>query len=157
MKPSVYIEKTIIGYLTIRPPKEVSVLSKVMETKRWWAQARQRFEVFTSELTVRESSAGDPVAAGERINLLNQLPTLLSKKASVALAEHLLTKGALPAKARADAEHVAIAAVSGMDYLLTWNCRHIANAALRKLIEQVCRDRGFEPPIICTPSQLAWE
>jgi hypothetical protein len=71
-----------------------------------------------------------------------------------ALARHLITQGSLPPKAAVDALHIAIAVVNGIDYLLTWNCTHIANATMRRRIDAVCRQDGYEPVVLCTPEEL---
>ena len=122
-------------------------------TKTWW-NARGGLELFASQLVVREAAAGDPTAAAPRLEVLRGLKILELAPEATALAEQLLRRGGLPRKATADAFHVAISVVEGMDYLLTWNCRHIANATMRGKIEAICRDEGFEPPIICTPEEL---
>lgn len=106
---------------------------------------------------MQECQAGDPQAAADRLAALRGLP-LLEQKAEVAeLAEALVRGVPLPEKAAADALHIATAAVHGMQYLLTWNCAHIANVALRPQIEAVCRAAGYEPPLICTPEELPTE
>jgi len=112
------------------------------------------FDLFVSEIVIREVSAGDKTAAKERLKLLENIAILELSEGATQLAEALLRQVPLPAKAAVDSLHIAIAAVCGMDYLLTWNCAHIANAVLRGGIESVCRDRGHVPPRICTPSEL---
>jgi hypothetical protein len=154
MKPTVYIETTIVGHLTSRIPADALVAGQMLTTRKWWTVARPHFEVFTSELVLAEASRGDPTASAERLAALTDVPLLSIPDPSADLADALVARGALPMKARVDAAHVAIAAASGMEYLLTWNCRHLANATLRSRIEQACRERGFEPPIICTPLEL---
>jgi hypothetical protein len=154
VKPTVYIETTIVGHLTSRLPSDVVIVGQMLATRKWWDESRHQFELFTSQVVLDEVSAGDPQAATERLAAVSSLALLLISEESQELAELLLTRSALPSKARVDAAHVAIAAINGIEYLLTWNCRHLANATLRARIEQVCRDRGFEPPIICTPLEL---
>lgn len=107
-----------------------------------------------SELVLEEVAAGDPIAAAARLKVLDGIPEIGLTDQVAAIAERLLTKAALPNKARLDALHIAAAAIGGMDYLLTWNCTHIANPALRSRIEAVIRSFGYEPPIICTPQEL---
>ncbi len=101
-----------------------------------------------------EARAGDPEAAQRRLAVLERLPLLDVTDAAIALAATLITGQALPAQATQDALHLALACVHGMEYLLTWNCTHLANARLRSRIEQVCREAGYVPPIICTPEEL---
>jgi len=126
----------------------------MLETRNWWQKTRNNFEVFASEIVLDEASQGDPQAAAERLNAVSSIALVPVTEAARALAKLLMIRGALPAKARVDAAHVAITATNGINYLLTWNCRHLANATLRTRIEQVCREQGFEPPIICTPFEL---
>jgi hypothetical protein len=154
MKPTVYIETTIVGHLTTRLPNDQVVAGQMLATRKGWEQSRSDFEVFTSQIVLDEASEGDPQAAAERLDVMKSVPLLPISDAAADLAERLLASSALPSKARVDASHVAIAATNGIEYLLTWNCRHLANATLRARIEQVCRDHGFEPPIICTPYEL---
>ena len=125
-------------------------------TREWWAR-RDGFDLYSSRLVVQECQAGDAQAAADRLAALAGIP-LLEQGAEVAeLAEALVRGVPLPPKAGADALHIATAAVHGMQYLLTWNCTHIANAVMRPRIEAVCRAAGFEPPLICTPEELPTE
>ena len=123
-------------------------------TVAWWDEQRTRYELFTSQVVLAEARAGDPEAAQRRLAVLERLPLLDVTDAAIALATMLITRQALPAQAAQDALHVAVACVHGMEYLLTWNCAHLANARLRSRIEQICRDAGYVPPIICTPEEL---
>lgn len=154
MKPTVYIETTVISYLTGWQRKDSSISDDISATRKWWDHSRERFELFTSAAVNEEAAAGDADAAAARLAILHTLPELSITDAATTLAETLIMHSALPSKARVDALHIAIAAVNGMNYLLTWNCRHLANATLRTKIEQVCRQHGYEPPIICTPKEL---
>jgi predicted nucleic acid-binding protein len=153
-KPTVYIETTIAGHLTSRLPKQFDVAAQMLATREWWEQDRPNFDCYTSPVVLDEVGRGDPIPTAERLEKLAALPLVFGGQQVDELAELLLARAALPAKARYDAVHLAIAAVNGMDYLLTWNCRHLANATLRGKIEQVCRDSNVEPPIICTPVEL---
>jgi len=112
------------------------------------------FQLVCSQIVQQEAAAGDPSAAAERLALIQSLPMLTIAPDVDALAADLVRKVPLPKRAQTDALHVAIAATNGVDYLLTWNCRHLTNALLRSRIERVCRDNNFEPPIICTPAEL---
>ena len=120
----------------------------------WWDKRRSEFELLVSELVVAEAEQGNADAARRRLDLIAELPSLEVDAAAADLQAALIAGGALPQGADVDAFHVAVAAVNGVDYLLTWNCRHIANAAMRPRIEQICRNCGFEPPVICTPIEL---
>ncbi len=153
MKYKVYIETTIPSYLTAWPSRDLVKAAQQQATREWW-RTRDRFDLLASQLVIEESSAGDPQAAKERLEALAGIPVLRISKAATALAGRLVERVPLPDKAAADALHIAIAVVGGVNYLLTWNCRHIANAAMRHRIETVCRTEGYEPPVICTPVEL---
>src|SRR5262245_55107615 len=153
MKPRVYLETTIPSYLTAWPSRDLVRAAHQQITREWW-ESRQDYELFVSQLVIRECQAGDREAATARLEALEGLPLLEQGVEAESLARALLDGVPLPVRATADALHIATAAVHGMDYLLTWNCTHIANAALRGRIGSVCRDAGFEPPAICTPEEL---
>ncbi len=126
-------------------------------TRKWWDESRVTFELFVSELVIGEMSVGDPDAVKRRLAAVENIPELALTNQAEELAAKLLEGAALPQKAKADALHIAIATVHGMDYLLTWNCTHIANAIMRPRIESICRSAGYEPPVICTPPELVEE
>jgi len=153
MKARVYLETTIPSYLTAWPSRDLVRAAHQQITREWWGR-REGYELFISQLVVRECQAGDKDAASERLAALSGLPLLEQSEAVEALAQALRDQVPLPERAMADALHIATAAAHGMDYLLTWNCTHIANVTLRGRIEAVCRDAGFEPPAICTPEEL---
>ena len=157
MKQRIYVETSIISYLVSRPSSDVRVASSQVITLQWWEERRAAFDLFVSEFVLAEVSLGDPTAARLRLDVIKGIPELGATEAVRELGEALLTEGPIPAVAEIDAYHIAIAAVNGMDYLLTWNCRHIANAAMRSDIENVCRRHGYEPPTICTPQELMEE
>jgi hypothetical protein len=123
-------------------------------TIEWWETRRPSYSVFASDLVISEASRGHPEASHRRLASIADLPLLQISEDVRALAQALIESHALPEKAETDAYHVAIAAVNGVAYLLTWNCMHIANAHTRPRIENTCRTLGYEPPIICTPLEL---
>lgn len=123
-------------------------------TTEWWELRRPNYSVFASDLVIAEASSGYPEASQRRLAAIADLPLLQISENVRALAQALIDSHALPEKAEADAYHVAIAAVNGVAYLLTWNCTHIANAHTRPKIETTCRTLGYEPPVICTPLEL---
>jgi len=153
-KSKVYIETTIIGYLTSWLRKDPLIVGQQKLTREWWDHERKEYDLFTSAVVRLEAAAGDPTAAAERLEVVDKIDFLNITPESIALAQGLLSRLAIPATEDRDAAHVAIAAVHGINYLLTWNCRHLANATLRPKIELVCREQGFEPPVICTPQEL---
>jgi len=154
MKPKVYIETTVISYLTAWTARDVVAAGHQQITRDWWQNAADRFELVASELVVNEARAGDPEAARSRLATLDSVTLLDITEEALELAQHLLKSGAIPEKAAEDAVHIAIAVTNGVEYLVTWNCRHIANATMRSHIDTVCRRAGFEPSIICTPDEL---
>jgi hypothetical protein len=156
MKPRAYIETTIVSYLTARPTRDLVRAAEQEITREWW-DARQAFELYVSQLVLDESAAGDADAAARRLVALREAAILDTSEEAIALGRHLVVAGGLPTKASADALHIAVAAVHGLDYLLTWNCTHIANARTRGKIEGLCRAAGYDPPMLCTPMELMEE
>ncbi len=154
MKRKVYIETTVVSYLTARDSEHIYVLSKQHETRRWWSKKRERFDVFASELVVQEAGKGNLVFAKERLDLLATLPMLSASSEAASLAALLVEGKAVPQNATDDAGHIAIATVHGMDFLLTWNFRHINNALKKNHIKAICRAEGYTAPEICTPEEL---
>ena len=123
-------------------------------TREWWRDAPERFNLVASQLVVAEAGAGDPDAARIRLEALKTVALLAATAAAESLAQTLVDLDALPRQAADDAAHIAVAATNGVDFLVTWNFRHIANAAMRARIEHACRSAGYEPPVICTPNEL---
>ena len=156
MKSRIYLETSVISYLTAWPSRDLVRAGHQETTREWWA-TRTTFELYISQLVLEEAAAGDPAAAAKRLEALRDVPVLELTTEATGLGRDLVLEAALPAKAAADALHIAIAAVQGMDCLVTWNCTHIANAMMRPRIEAICRANGFEPPIICTPLELLEE
>ena len=156
-KPKVYLETTIASYLTAWPSLDLLMAANQETTREWWANRKDAFELFVSQTVIKESGAGDPDAAQRRLEFLKPFPRLDITEEVEALAAKLIADVPLPPKAQADALHIAVAAVNKMNYLLTWNCTHIANATLRSRIEAVCRSQGYEPPVVCTPQEMLAE
>ena len=154
MRLSVYIETTIVSYLTARPSRDIVTRAHQRVTREWWRNRREEFDVFISPLVLQEARMGDRGLARRRARVLHGIPVLAVTPDAVALARLLVRRGPIPERAEVDALHIAAAAVHGTDYLLTWNCKHIANALMRGRIEALCRSAGFEPPIMCTPEEL---
>lgn len=153
-KPSVYVETSVVSYLTARPSRDLIIAAMQAMTREWWRTAPERFRLVASELVLAEAAEGDADAARARLTALEMLVRLDTTEDAAALTRRLMELGAFPHKAAADAAHVSVAAVNRVDYLLTWNLRHIANAAVRVRIERACRRAGYEPPVICTPNEL---
>ena len=123
-------------------------------TREWWSRRKNDFEFFVSLAVIKESGAGDPDAAKRRLEFLTPFPLLDISDEVESLAAKLIADVPLPPNAQVDALHIAVAAVNHMNYLVTWNCTHIANAILRSKIEKVCRSEGYEPPVVCTPQEM---
>jgi PIN domain len=123
-------------------------------THEWWDTRHTSYELCVSQLVLDEAGAGDVQVAQERLVVLQPMPVLETTTEALELAKELLHAGALPAQAANDALHIAVAATQAVPYFLTWNCRHLANAVMRPLIESVCHAKGFKAPIICTPEEL---
>jgi hypothetical protein len=140
-------------YLVAEPSEDLVQAAHQHVTRRWWAR-RQQFDLFASRAVVAEAARGNPNMAARRVETLRGIPNLAFGREVAALVRRLMLHGALPPKARMDAVHVAVSAVNGMGFLVTWNLRHLANAALRGRIEAACRAAGTVPPIICTPEEL---
>lgn len=154
IRKRVYIETTFVSYLIARPSRDVVIAGHQQITHEWWDTRRESYELYVLQLVLQEAAAGDSQAAQERLAVLQTMTFLETTTAALALAKELIQAGALPVKAGDDALHIAIAGTHGVPYLLTWNCRHMANAAMRPLIESVCARMGLKAPIICTPEEL---
>jgi hypothetical protein len=152
-RAKVYIETTIVSYLVARPSTDLIQAAHQAATRTWWA-GRHRFELFVSRAVLTEAARGNAESSRRRAEALQGIPNLAFGRQVADLARKLMSGRTLPPNARLDAAHVAVATINGMNFLLTWNLRHLANAALRGKIEEACRDAGFVPPIICTPEEL---
>ena len=154
MKPRAYLETSMVSYLVGRLSRDAIVLGNQQLTREWWLNRRNNYELFVSEVVIREAMLGNQDVAHQRLEIIDTLPVLRVTVEAERLAPLLLRAAGLAANARTDALHVALATVHGMDFLLTWNCTHIANAAIRRAVERQCRLTGYEPPVICTPQEL---
>lgn len=158
-KPRVYIETSVISYLTSRPSSNEGVRGCQYFTRYWWENfAEQQFELVSSPIVQQEVSLGDKEASQKRLDVLKKLTLLDAPKEILdSFSDDLINAGALPLKARIDSFHIAITAINGVQYLATWNFKHIANINKIPLIQQVCKKAGYQPPILCTPQQLLME
>jgi hypothetical protein len=157
VKQRVYLETTIVSYLTARPSRDLILAAHQEVTRQWWKRRRADFEIYVSQLVVDEAGRGDPEAANRRVDLLVGVARLRVTDKALGLARELVRTHALPREGTEDALHIALAAVNGMDLLLTWNCRHIANAEMVPAIRATIERSGYDPPIICTPDELMGE
>ena len=151
---SVYLETTFISYFVSRPSRDLLVAAHQQITHDWWTDRRQDFECYVSQVVIDEASAGDPEEAKKRMDMINAFPVLEVTEDAELLTRAILSGGAVPPHAVRDAAHIAVAAVNDVDYLLTWNCRHLANAQIIRRISVVCNREGNNMPVICTPEEL---
>ncbi len=153
-KPSVYLETSFVSYLTARPSRNLIVAAHQSITSDWWENQRQLFDLFISQVVVDEAKLGDPQAAAKRLKVLENIAHLDISEEIADFSDNLIENHIVPESELRDAIHIAISCVYGIDYLLTWNCKHIANAQKRKEIETVCIKFGYIFPVICTPEEL---
>lgn len=152
--PSLYLETSIVSYLTARPSSNIITAAHQLITHEWWARRRLDFELATSAVVVQEAARGDEVAAAKRLRALAEIPVLALEPEAAELAARIVEKQALTPRAYADALHIAIASHHQMNFLLTWNCTHIANAELLPRISELIQGLGFIMPTVCTPEEL---
>ena len=157
MTETVYIETSIIGYLSARSSNNLILMANVEATREWWDNRRSQFALYISQVVLDEVARGDSAIAAQRLEILRDFPLLEVDQAVQNLAAQFLRQSNLPLKAADDALHIAVATVYGLDYLLTWNCKHIANAQIQKKLAQISLNFGYELPIICTPYELMGE
>ena len=153
-KKRVYIETSIVSYLTARPSSDLLAAAWQKVTTDWWDTQRNRFDLFASDVVFEEAGRGDAIMAVRRLEVLAGIPLVAITDEVIALSEALIQAGALPPKAIGDALHIALSAVHGVDYLLTWNYRHIDNAETKPIIRKVCLENRYGYPEICTPQEL---
>ena len=151
---SVYLETSFISYLVARPSRDLLVAAHQQVTHEWWSSRRNQFECSVSQFVVDEASDGDATEVNKRLAVLAPLPTLEITADAQDLAKAIMTTGILPPKAFLDAGHVAVSAIHAVDYLLTWNCKHLANVQISRRIAVLCEKLGHKMPIVCTPEEL---
>jgi hypothetical protein len=154
MPTTVYIESSIISYLTSRPTRDVVVNARQAITNEWWKERRSAYEIYISVLVEQEISAGDPEAAAKRLEAVSGIPSLSITDYAQSLAATLIAEKAVPPNSVEDALHIAIAATQGAEFLLTWNFKHINNAETKTLISRVVESAGYVCPILCSPEEL---
>lgn len=152
--PRLYVETTVPSYLVARRSRDLRIAADQETTEEWWETRRSEYQLFILEAVLDEAKSGDPQLASKRLALLGGIPRLSLTADAGMLAKRLLSSGIIPPKAAPDALHIALAATHRLDFLLTWNCRHIHNLKLERRIEAECRAAGFACPIICTPAEL---
>lgn len=157
IKPKVYIETTVVSYLVARPSEDTTLGTRQQVTRQLWEDYSDNFEFIVSDIVITEIRQGDKIAAQRRIDALVGLTVLDVPSEAVMLAQDLIDDGAVPKESQTDAQHIAVAVVHGIEYLTSWNYRHIVNESKRQHIDQVCRTSGYQPTILCTPAELIEE
>jgi hypothetical protein len=154
MKKKVYIETSIVSYLTAHPSRDLVIAARQEITHELWQILQQQYEIYISALVIQEASRGDENAAKKRLSVLADIPVLEISPDAQTLAKGLIVDNAIPSNHEEDALHIATASTSGMDVLLTWNFSHINNAFTKAKIIKSVEHHGYEPPIICSPEEL---
>ncbi len=154
MTSTVYLETTIPSYLSARKSKDIIIAGKQETTRIWWNERRNDFLLYVSPFVLDEASLGDHEAAKKRTDIIQNIPVLAVDEEVASLAEIIMKDTIIPEKASTDASHIAVATRHGIDFLLTWNCTHIANAEIIRTVDKVLENHGYEIPVICTPDEL---
>jgi hypothetical protein len=154
MKPLVYIESSVVSYLTSRASADPIKGAWQTVTTQWWNTRLDQVTACISPYVIEEVSAGDPEAAKQRIDVIRGLNLLDTNEEIEALADFLLLGGGLPAKARFDALHIACAAYHGVNVVLTWNFKHIANPVQLPVMRGLCAARGYRLPELVSPLEM---
>lgn len=157
IKPKVYIETTVVSYLVARSSTDAILDARQQVTRQFWENHSDTFEFIVSDIVITEIRQGNEMAAQRRIDALAGLTVLDLTPEAVMLALELINAGAVPQESQTDAQHIAVAVVNGIAYLTSWNYKHIVNETKRQHIDQVCRNAGYQPIILCTPAELIKE
>lgn len=153
-KPTVYLETTIPSFLTAGPSNNLIVAGKQETTRQWWERRKEKYDLFVSQLVIDEAGKGDAAAARRRMEIVEGVPSLEIDAEVVRVTGEIMESGVIPPKAATDAGHIAVASRHGMDYLMTWNCTHIANAEILGRISYLVYEAGYWLPVVCTPDEL---
>jgi len=151
---SVYLETSFLSYLVALPSRDLVIAAHRQITAEWWNTQRDEFDCFISQFVIDEASPGDPEEIRKRMEIVKYLNAFEVTVEAEELAGHIVGSGIIPQMAVNDAPHIAVAAVHGIDYILTWNCKYLANAQILKKVRAVCQARGYQTPDVCTPEEL---
>jgi predicted nucleic acid-binding protein len=157
MKSTVYIETSVISYLTSRPSRDLIVAAHQQVTRQWWTDAAGRFDLLISPMVLDEVSQGDPEAIKSRIALVDNLRIVPIISAVLDRVNDFKRDLGLPEKALADMYHIAYCVTYEIDFLVTWNCTHIANPRVLRRLRDLAHEGGFFLPTIVTPDALLEE
>ncbi len=150
----IYVETTVVSYLTARPSRDLISAARQEITRTWWDTHAHEYERVISQLVLDEAAGGDADAAQRRLACLKDLALLVQDASATRLARRFVRPDCIPAKAKDDAMHLALCAVYGVPYLLTWNFKHLANPENRRMLRRLCEGAGYPLPTICTPDQM---
>jgi predicted nucleic acid-binding protein len=153
-KQKVYIETSVISYLTAKPSRDIVIAGHQKTTYDWWHKSKNKFDCFISDFVTQEASQGDKNAASLRLNMIKDLYILVVNEEIVQIAENYFKLLKIPDKAKLDTYHLAFAVWYNIDYLITWNCKHIANAINIKKINSFNLINNLWMPVFCTPHEL---
>ncbi len=154
MKPTLYIETTIPSYLKAKQSRDIIQTARQQITSEWWDNRLNDFDIYISQIVIDEAGEGDSVASAKRMEMIREFSLLEITEQVINLAEKIIIEKIIPEKAVRDALHIAVATFHEMSFLLSWNCKHIANAEIIKRLRKTVADEGFELPVICTPEEL---
>ncbi len=155
MEKLIYIETSIVSYYTARPSRDLVIAARQEITHEIWPILQKQFILYISALVIQEASRGDNEAAKKRLSALSGIPVLEISQETQEIARTLISDNAIPPEHEEDALHIAVASINGIDFLLTWNCKHIANADTLPRIYEMLRDANFRPPLIVTPEEFS--
>ena len=153
----IYIESTIPSYVVARPARDLLQAARQQLTIDGWDLKRAKHELFTSQVVLDEITNGEAAMAQQRLDVMAEIRLVDLTDEANALTKEILASGLLPADADRDAAHIALATVHEMDILLSWNCRHIANAAIQARLRRLAEKSGYALPVLCTPDELTGE
>ena len=156
-KKKIYVETSIISYLAARPSASIQDAARQLSTHEWWENESRRYDLYVSQAVWKEASRGDADAAARRMKILDGMSELTADDNALMLATAFIEGHAVPKEYPDDALHIAIAAVGGMDYLLSWNFKHITNADTIPIVQRICLEKGYRCPMICTPQMMRRE
>jgi predicted nucleic acid-binding protein len=154
MKKRVYIETTVVSYLTAKPSRDIMVVGHQEATRELWPELSTKYETYVSALVYEEARRGDPDQARVRLAVIKPFPMLDIDEEARTLAEKIIAKRGIPAEYPEDALHIAVAAVNGIEVVITWNIGHLNNPFTRKMVRQIVEGEGYGCPEICSPEEL---
>jgi hypothetical protein len=154
VKPKVYVETSVFSLIVARPSKNPAMAERQEQTRDWWQTDAEKFELYSSGTVRTEAACGDAEMAKRRLELIDSIKILPDSAVADTLATDLMQQRIMPAKAVTDALHISIATVHKMDFLVTWNCAHLANAIIWQKVMKRLKALGYDVPLIVTPEQL---